>query len=152
MMLLGKIILTVDLLLSLRLFNRLMICFQQTFASVFLYHTFARSCLIFSVRAWGTARLCYWASTVLNVPRAGGGGSCGCYWDWGRLTYDINQNIGVEQKTVNVVVPLPFQKVSQYGIGKNFPNRTVRPLEPMQLFEQQGASRVRSPRSSHRLL
>lgn len=52
-----------------------MICPQQSFASVFFFIILLLGAVRFSpVRAWGTARLCFWASTVLNIQRSGGVG------------------------------------------------------------------------------
>lgn len=102
-----------------------MICPQRSFVSVFVFIILSLGAVRFSpVRVWGTARLCFWPSTVLNIPRSGGKGL------WLLLTLEPlhiwnNQNIRrCWTETINSIVSLSLRKVSQYGTGKSFPNST----------------------------
>lgn len=84
-------------------------------ASVFFfYHTFARSCQIFSCESLGNSSSLFLSlnSAKYSKVRGGRGGGYGCYWHWDHFTYDINQNIGVEKSQ-----PI-------WNWKKNFPNWT----------------------------
>lgn len=117
--------------------NRLMIRPQRTFASIFFYHIFARSCLIFScetVESSSSLKASLFLSLNSATYSQGGGGGGGLWWlvtlGPPHVWYKSDYRCGT--KTLNMVVFLLLRKVSQYGTGrKTFQTKLWR----LQLFE-----------------
>lgn len=95
--------------------NRFMICPQRSSVSIFVFIILLLGAVRFApVRVWGTARLCFWASTVLNIPRSGGKGL------WLLVTLEPlhvwnKAECRCWTETMNKLVSLSLRKVSQYG-------------------------------------